>query len=153
MSTFTEVNKTNNQAHFDYDTSKIFIWSNRYKNVTFLNASGGELSYAPGLVVAVIAATNKVVPFDGSAVNGAQIPVGILKSTITDLANSGEKLVNICIAGDVAEEKVTTLPVVSLDSVVTIGTGTENTRTVRYMIESLQIILKASQELTGFDNQ
>ena len=148
----TEVNETSNQAHFDYDVSKIFVNNNRYTSGDFLNDSGGVLSYAPGLVVARIAATNKIVPFDGTGVDGSQIPIGILKSTVTDLADAAEQVVNVCISGDVVEDKII-LDAGTLDSVVTIGTGTENTRIVKDMIQSLSIVIVDSEELTEFDNQ
>lgn len=152
MSSVTEVNVTGNQAHFDYDVSKIFINNNRYLSGSLLNASGGVKSFLPGLVVARIAASAKIVPFDGSATNGAQIPIGVLKSTVTDLADAAEKDVNVCISGDVVEDKII-LEAGTLESVVTIGTGTENTRIVRDMIQSLSIVIVDSEELTGFDNQ
>ena len=144
-------NQTSNQLHVDYDVSKIFIFGNRYDRASLLNASGGVKSFLPGLVIARIAATNKLVPFDGTATNGAQIPIGVLKTSVLDLADTAEQTVNFAIAGDIVESKII-LEAGTLDSVVTIGTGTENTRTVRDMIQSLGIRLKKSTELTEFDN-
>jgi hypothetical protein len=150
MSEVTTVNQTNNQAHFDYDVSKIFVWSNRYDSGSLLNASGDVKSFSPGLVIARIAATNKIVPFDGTATNGSQIPIGILKTQVTDLADAAESDVNYCISGDVVEDKII-LEAGTLDSVVTIDT--ENTRIVRDMIQSVGIKILPSEELTNFDNQ
>ena len=95
----------------------------------------------------------KIVPFVVSAIDGSQIPIGILKSTITDLADAAEATVNVCISGDVVEDKITFQAAETLASVVTIGTGTENTRIVSDMIQSLGIVIVDSEELTGFDNQ
>jgi len=152
MSKATVIDQTSNQLHVDYDYSKIFVWSNRYDKGSLLNASGGVLSYSPGLVVARIAATNKVVPFDETGTDGSQIPIGILKTSVTDLADTAEKDVNFCISGDVVEGKITFITAATLDTVVTIGTGTENTRIVRDMIQSLGIKILPSTELNVADN-
>jgi len=149
MSEVTTVNQTRNQAHFDYDVSKIFVWSNRYDSASLLNASGGVKSFDPGLVVARIASTGKIVPFDGTATDGSQIPIGILKTCVVDLADTAEETVNFCISGDVVEDKII-LEAGTLDSVVTIDT--ENTRIVRDMIQSLGIKILPSTELTDTDN-
>ena len=77
----------------------------------------------------------------------------ILKTSITALANAGEKTVNFCNAGDVVEAKIVFIAAETLDTVVTIGTGTENTRIVKDMIQSLGIQLVGGAELTNFDNQ
>lgn len=152
MSSITEINKTSNQLHTDIDVSKIFVFNNRFLKADLNNASGGVKSFLPGLVVSRVASSAKVVPFDGTAVNGAQIPIGILKTEVIDLADTEDSSVNICYSGDVVESKLI-LEAGDLDSVVTIGTGTENTRIVRDMIQSLGIKLVASAELTDFDNQ
>ena len=152
MSTANEVNKTSNFLQTKFDVSKIFVFNNRFSTVTLNNASGGTKSFAPGLTVARIAATGKVVPFDGTAVNGAQIPIGILASDVIDLPDTNDIDVSVCVGGDVSEPKII-LEAGTLDSVVTIGTGTENTRIVRDMIQSLFIKIVPTDELTNFDNQ
>jgi len=158
MSNVTEVNNTGNQAQFNYDTSKIFVWNNRYSSATFINNTGGALAFAPGTVVGRVAATNLIAPFDSSATDGSQIPIGVLKSNLASSADDAQTPnTNFCKAGDVVKEKLLFQGSDDLDTVVTINDGTpadtDNTRTVRDMIESLGINIVASTELTGFDNQ
>lgn len=152
MSTVTASNQTNNQAKFDYDISKIFIWNNRYISATFNNDTGAEADFAPGTVVARIASTAKIVVLDPTAIDGSQIPIGVLKSSITALADAADKVVNFCYAGDVVEDKLILQGSDTLATVVTIGTGTENTRIIRDMLTSVGINIIESDEQTEFDN-
>lgn len=157
MSTVTSTNVTNKQATFQYDVSKIFIWDNRYSKATFNNNTGAEASFAPGTVVGRVASSGKIVPFDSTATDGSQIPIGVLKNSVDALADDGDVTdVNFCVAGDVAEEKLLFQDTDDLDTVVTIQDGTPaattNTRIVRDMIESLGIRIIEGTELTSLDN-
>lgn len=157
MSTVTSKNVTNNQATFEYDVSKIFIWGNRYHSATFNNNTGGELAFAPGTVVARVAASGKIVAFNSTATDGSQIPIGVLKTNIDAIANAADVTdVNYCLSGDVAEEKLLFQGSDDLDTVVTINNGTpaetDNTRIVRDMLEAIGIRIIAGTELTAFDN-
>lgn len=157
MSSVTNVNNTGNQAQFDYDVSKIFVWNNRYSSATFINGTGGELSFAAGTVVGRIAASNKITICDSTATDGSQIPVGVLKTPIVALANAGEVTANYCHAGDVVEDKLVFSGAETLATVVTIQdsvpAATNNTRTMRDLIQSVGINIIASTDLTAFDNQ
>jgi hypothetical protein len=149
MSTVTgPINGTSNQAQFDYDISKIFIWSNRYEEGTLNNASGGVLDYLPGTVLGRIAATGKLVPCTSGATDGSQVPVGVLKTMVSQLADGADALVNICISGDVAEEKLI------LDGSDTLDTD-YNGRILRDRLAGDTMGIKAIEgtDLTGFDNQ
>ena len=147
MSSVNIVTETNNQLHADYDVSKIFVNNNRYESGTFLNASGGTLSYAPGTVLGRIAASNKLVPMASAAVDGSQYPVGILKSTITDLADAGEEVVNFCMSGDVVKEKLVLDGGDTLQTVVALKTIED-----RIGADTVGVILVDTDELTGYDN-
>ena len=159
MSTLTVVNNTGNQAQFDYDISKIFIFKNRYVAATFINLSGGTLSYAPGTLVGRVAASNKITKCDSAATDGSQIPIGVLKSTITALVDDGEVAVNFCNSGDVVEDKLVFTGAETLATVVTVkgGAGLDvantNVRTLGDMLRSLGINIIESTENNVFDNQ
>jgi Bacteriophage lambda head decoration protein D len=142
------INGTNNQAQFDYDISKIFIWNNRYEEGTLNNATAGPLDYLPGTLLGRIAATGKLVPCTSGAIDGSGIPVGVLKTSVSQLGAGADQLVNFCIAGDVAAEKLI------LDGADTLDTD-YNGRILRDRINADTMGIKAVEgtELTGFDNQ
>jgi hypothetical protein len=147
MSNATEISKTSNTLHTDYDVSKIFVFSNRYESGTLLNASGGILSFLPGTLMGRITATGKLVPVASAAADGSQIPVGVLKTSVVDLGIAGESTVNICIAGDVVESKVI------LDGADTMETAIDSRRIKdRIAGDTMGIKLVDSFELTGVDN-
>lgn len=156
MSTVTTVNQTTNQAHFDYDISKIFVFGNRYTQDTLLNDSGALKTFYPGTVLGRIAATGKLVPCDSTATDGSQIPMGVLKSEV-ELAIAGEATVYVCIKGDVVSSKLIFTGAETVDTVVTIQDSvpadTTYTRTMKDLIQSTGIILIETEELTDFDNQ
>ena len=147
MSTVNGLNITSNQAQFDYDISKIFIWDNRYEKGTLLNASGGVLDYQPGTLLGRIAASGKLVPCTAGATDGSEIPVGVLKTQVLQLADAGEESVNICIAGDIVADKFI------LDGADTFDTD-YNGRILRDRIQgdTMGIKIVESTELTEFDN-
>lgn len=143
----TEISKTSNTLHTDYDVSKIFVFSNRYESETLLNASGGVKSFVPGTLLGRVTASGKLVPVASAAVDGSQIPVGILKTSVEDLADAGEKKVNICISGDVVESKVVLDGADTMDTVID-GRPIKD----RIAADTMGIKLVDSFELTGVDN-
>jgi len=146
MSEVTQVNATENQSQFNYDNSKIFIFGNRYEKVVFTNLTGGTLSYAAGTVLGRISATGKVTEMKSAATDGSELPIGVLATAITDLATVSDIDVNMCIKGDIAEDKV----VFNGSDVVTTA---EQGRIYRDWLTLVGIILKSGTELTNFDNQ
>jgi hypothetical protein len=106
MSTGTIKTQTDNQLHVEYNISKIFVFNNRYEQETLLNGSGGIKTFLPGTLLGRVSASLKLVPVASAAVDGSEIPVGILASEVTDLAIAGEKSVQVCIFGDVVESKL-----------------------------------------------
>ena len=148
MSKITVVEQTNNQAHFDYDYSKIFIGGNRYEQVIFTNLTGGALDYLSGTVVGRISASGKITNLKSGATDGSQFPVGVLATDITQLGAAADVTVNMCISGDVAQEKIIldgsdTLTTVISDKIIRDRIGSD----------TVGIILKEGTELTNFDNQ
>lgn len=142
------VGQTNNQAHFKYDYSKIFIFDNRYEVATFINLTGGALDYPAGTVVGMIAATGKITNLKSGAADGSELPIGVLATDITALAGSGEILVNMCTAGDIEESKLT---FDGSDDLTTIVAGRRLRE--RLAADTVGIVLKSSTELTDFDNE
>lgn len=143
----TEISKTTNTLHTDYDVSKIFVFSNRYESETLLNASGGVKTFVPGTLMGRVTASGKLVPVASAAVDGSQYPVGILKTSVEDLADTGEATVNICIAGDVVESKVVLDGADTMDTII-------DARPIKDRIaaDTMGIKLVDSFELTGVDN-
>lgn len=148
MSKATEVLKTQNQMHTDFDISKIFIWGNRFEQHDFKNTTGGLLTVEGGTLLGKITATNELEILKSAAVDGSEIPVGILAEESVDFAIAETKQVNICIAGDVAEEKII------LDGADTLATMIDG-RSIRDRIKADTMGIKpvVKDELTGFDNQ
>lgn len=157
MSTVTTVNQTPNQAHFDYDISKIFVGNNSYNSATFLNGTGSTASFLPGTLIGRIASSGKITICSAAATDGSQFPIGVLVSEITALANSGEIDATYAITGNVEETKILFSGSETLATVVTINdsvpAATTYTRTLRDLIQQAGIVLVAGEELTDFDNQ
>ena len=147
MSKATEISKTSNTLHTDYDVSKIFVFSNRYESGVLLNASGAIKSFVPGTLMGRVTASGKLVPVASAAADGSQFPVGILKTAADDLAIAGEKTVNVCISGDVVELKVILDGADTMDTII-------DARPIKDRIaaDTMGIKLVDSFELTGVDN-
>ena len=143
----TEISKTGNFLHTDYDVSKIFVFSNRYESGVLLNASGAIKSFVPGTLMGRVTASGKLVPVASAAADGSQFPVGILKTAADDLAIAGEKTVNVCISGDVVESKVVLDGADTMDTII-------DARPIKDRIaaDTMGIKLVDSFELTGVDN-
>lgn len=138
-----------NQRTTNFDTSKIFIWNNRFISGTYTNpsASGDEVTLAKGTVMGRISATQKLTPLTSGASDGSQYPVGILADDYTvDYLESAE--VFICVAGDVAEELIDLQGSDTLDTVI-------SGRSIRDRIggDTVGINLVAGTAMDGFDNQ
>lgn len=151
MSDQTTGTSTNNQRTTFTDTSKVFIGGNRYDvfDTDFTNSSYATLGIAEGTVFGQVAGTLKVKPLDPLAQDGSQYPIGILKGKLE--VESGSYFtdqVTLCVAGDVAENKV-----LFADNVTTINTVVDG-RTLRARIgsDTVGIKLVASTELTEYDN-
>lgn len=147
MSTIDTVLNTGQQAITNVDTSKIFIWNNRFENGQFTNATGSPITLLAGTLLGRIAATLKVAPLTSGATDGSQFPVGVLNETHTIEAGDTVTLA-YCVAGDVAKEMVILQGSDTLSTVVSLKTIGD-----RVGSDTVGIKLVATDELTGFDNQ
>lgn len=151
MSKQTTGTNTKNQLTVVTDVSKVFLGNNRYDyfDTDFTNSSYATLGVLEGTVFGQVAGTQKVKPLDPLAQDGSQYPIGILKGNLEvesgSYFNAG---VYLCVAGDVAEEKV-----LFADSVTTINTVVDG-RTLRARIgaDTVGIKLVPGTELTEQDN-
>lgn len=147
----TVVNNTGNQAQVNTDTSKIFVFDNRYENSTYdkTNSTYDDIVIPAGTLMGRIAATQKVIPLASGASDGSQFPIGILAEDVTVPASSTvSKSVSICVAGDVAQSKIV------LDGSDTLSTVI-SARSIfdRIQADTVGIKLVSTTEMTDYDNQ
>lgn len=148
MSSANQVLNTGQQAITNYDTSKIFIGRNDYKKAVYTNGTGASIDLVAGTVLGKITASGKLLPLKSDAVDGSQIPVGVLAHDIT-VANAATVNLTYCISGKVVQNKLIFLK--AGDTVDTVVTG--RTLGDRVAADSAGIILVVSTELSDFDNQ
>jgi len=147
----TVVNNTGNQAQINTDTSKIFVFNNRYENSTYdkTNSTYDDIVIPAGTLMGRIASSQKVIPLASGASDGSQFPIGVLAEDITIPASSSvSKSVSICVAGDVVQTKI------ELDGSDTLATVISD-RSIfdRIQADTVGIKLVSSTEMTDFDNQ
>lgn len=158
MSAISNPINTGQQMTTNYDLSKIFVFNNRYETDNYVNNSSyNPITILAGTVMGRVALTGVLVPFVSTSNDGSQYPIGILAQDV-QLAAGQTAQCSICIAGDVAAEKVILWSnqggsTTSGDTLDTIVSGTQ--RRVRDMIQShsVGIILRPGTEMTGYDNQ
>ena len=68
MSTQTEALNNGQQAIINTDTSKIFLWDNRYESATYNNGGYTDVTLQAGTVMGRITSTGRVVPLQSEAV-------------------------------------------------------------------------------------
>ncbi|HTH58244.1 MAG TPA: head decoration protein [Cyclobacteriaceae bacterium] len=145
MSNVTQTLQTNNQLTNNYDVSKIFVWQNRFNDASYTNGGGAPVTLVAGTVMGRITATGLVVPLVSTAVDGSQIPVGILNQDVV-VAPGATMNVSLCNQGDVVESLLT----------FSNGTDTMDTtvsgRKLRDHVQAQGIHLVGGTDLTGFDN-
>lgn len=148
MAKATEVEKTGNKLHTDFDVSKIFLFDNRFEQINLKNTSGAQKTFSGGTLLGRVSATAELDTVKSAAVDGSQTPLGVLAEEEVILAINEVKKVNICISGDVAEEKIILDGADTLDTLI-------SGRPIRDRInaDTMGIKLTATDELTGFDNQ
>lgn len=146
MSTIVTRDLTQNFGAADRDTSKIFIFDNSYRNVTFKNDTGADINLIGGELVAIDPSDGTAVIIDVAASDGTEVPVGFVNSCPTVL-DTETAPISICIGGDVVEDKIILPAGVTLDTVV-------GTRQLRDLItaETMGTRIVPSTELTNFDN-
>lgn len=141
---------TNNQATFDVLISKIFLFNNSYlADQTYKNTTGALESVVPGTVVGRIALTQEIAAFKSDATDGSEIPIGIMRNEITDLAIGGTvQYIAPCNGGQVNEDLL--VFVKTGDTLDTLVGGVS----VRDLLirNSKDLELKKVSDDTGYDN-
>lgn len=105
MSKQTVKLNTGQQAIIDTDTSKIFVWDNRYDNFDYNNDDYNDATLQAGTVMGRISASGKIKPLRSDNADGSQVPIGILNQGRIVAAGETVK-VSICVAGDVVADKL-----------------------------------------------
>ena len=136
-----------NQLTSNFDTSKIFVWDNRYEKNDYTNSGYADETLEAGTLMGRVAATAALVKHDSNAVDGSQYPVGVLKSEHEVVAGDTVE-VYICVSGDVVLGKLVLKAGDSLYDVID-GRALYD----RIAGDTLGIKLVESTELTGEDNQ
>lgn len=143
----TNVESTANQSITNYDNSFIFLRDNKYEGGEYTNDTYDDEVLSAGQLMGRVAATGALVVLKSAAGDGSELPVGILTQD-TDVATGDTVNINICVGGEVAEEKVLFDGTDTLDTII-------DGRQLRDRIaaDTVSIKLVASEELTGLDNQ
>ncbi len=147
MSTLSTVFNNGQTAQFNRDNSKIFLGGNRYDIRTYVNPSGSPVVLAAGTLMGTISANGRILPLASAAVDGSNLPVGVLRDDHT-VAGSATVNMYICIGGDVAEEGIIFQ---GADTMATVVSG----KTLRDRIASDTLgikIVRTADNLTAVDN-
>jgi hypothetical protein len=105
MSSQTTALNNGQQMIVHTDTSKIFLWNNRYENATYNNSAYASATLLAGTLMGRVSATGWIKPLASGASDGSQFPVGILANDVT-VDGGGLETLSICVSGDVAEEQI-----------------------------------------------
>lgn len=147
MSKINEVLNNGQQATFNYDVSKTFVWNPRFLSGDLTNSEYDPITIPEGTVMGRVAATGKLVPWKSTAVDGSQFPRGILAEEV--IVDDGEtQTIAIVISGDVAEEKVKFA--LAGDGFNTVVSG--KILRDRLGSDTNGIYLVTATELSGYDN-
>ncbi len=136
----------NNQANFKYDFSKIFIRNNIYRTIN-IEASGADVELTPGVLIGTIAASGKGAIMKSGAGDGSELPTGVCAEEIT-IADGENADINICIGGEIAEEKLIFDGSDDLDTSVD-----DRIYRDRIASDTAGIILRATTDLGAYDNE
>lgn len=142
-------------TQFDY--SKLFIWNNYFRTATYINKTGGTFTPTKGMVLGRIFSSNNVTGQVSTAIDGSQMPMGVLANNYPAVANNGTLTVTYCMWGKVAREGLTLGGSDTLATVITLNdsAGTPNTTqigTIEDILIRSGIITEATTENTLADN-
>ena len=129
------------------DTSKIFLWNNRYESATYNNSAYSSVTLLAGTLMGRVSATGWIKPLASGASDGSQYPVGILANDVT-VDGGGLETLSICVAGDVAEEQIILQGSDTMETTI-------SSRRLRDRIaaDTLGIKLVQRTDNTAYDNQ
>lgn len=88
------------------EQANLFVLGCKTVQGTYRNVSGAAESAKMGQLMGVIAASGKWTVCKSGATDGSQQPRGVLCVAVTDLANAGEVLVDICNFGTIDKNLV-----------------------------------------------
>jgi hypothetical protein len=138
---------TANQLYINNDSSQVFIgntFTRRSESVT--NSTYDAITISVGTVMGRVTASNTMIPFKSTAVDGSQIPRGLMNSTV--IIPAGEQVeLPIVISGEVATNKL-----VFERSGDSITTSVGSLGLVQDLLGAIGIKLVNSREMTEFDN-
>lgn len=112
----------------NYDNSNLFLANNRFQTATYTNGTGSSVTLAEGTLMGRVFSNNKVLPQVSTAVDGSQMPIGVLKGSYT-VANGASVTVTFCYSGDVTSDMLTLGGSDTLATVIVMpdNAGTPNT--------------------------
>lgn len=147
MSTYTTPVNTDNQMTTNYDFSKVFLGNNTFEKATLIKLGAGTVDIPVGTLLGRISASGKVTILKSAAVDGSEIPVGILARPLTGVIQNAENVISMCVSGSVAKDKVVLDGANTLDTVI-------DGRMIKDRIagDTLGIKLYAGVEMTNTDN-
>lgn len=128
------------------DTTKIFVWNNRYDKALMNNATYDPITVPEGTVLGRISATGKVKPLTSGASDGSQFPVGIAGPGNTVIDDGTDGTIYFCVDGDVVEGKVL---LQGSDTLNTVVSGIQ----IRDRLKAQGIKLVSAEQQTHTDNQ
>ncbi len=147
MSTNNQPLNTGQELITNYDVSKIFLWNNRYETALYTNSVYNPETLLAGQIMGRVSATNQIVKLFSTATDGSQFPIGILADNYT--VESGEqKTLTICVAGDIAAEKVLFESNDGFNTVISSRTLLD-----RIGSDTVGVKLVFGTEMTAYDNQ
>lgn len=136
-----------NQATFNTDTSKIFLFGCKYQSILFKNTTGADLTLVGGEVIGRDSTTLKGAILASAATDGSQFPLGINSTKSGVLADDDEIMIDICVYGEVAEDKIILDGSDTLNTLVSLRPIRD-----RILSDTMGVKLISSTELTAFDN-
>ena len=141
-------------TQFDY--SKLFIWSNKFRTASYTNPTGSPITLTAGTIMGRVFSTNKVYPQVSTATDGSQVPMGILQNTYV-VAGSATVTVSYCVCGDVAREQIILGGSDTFATVISLNDSASPANTVKFgTIEDILIrsgiVTVATTENTIADN-
>lgn len=143
------VNQTDRQIFVNTDRANLIVWNPRTDKDTLRNETGSEVTLEAGLILGRKTSgthAGKLVPFNSTDTEGANVPVYILGQTVTIAATSDASNVMVYLAGDVNTNKLIFSN--GSDSLTTIAGGVM----VKDALNSGQFVLKSVDELSEYDN-
>lgn len=150
MSTISTGTNTSNQMTINRDVSKIFVGRNRYSENQYVNnATYNPIALVAGTVMGRVTATGRLVALQSTAVDGSQVPVGILAHDLSVDAG-GIVAATIATEGDVVQDMIVFVkPGDGLDTAVTVGVS----RRLKDLIHQMGLNIVGGTDQTGYDNQ